>query len=235
MTSPEENEQQTADGQQPDANPFPPTEEAASSPSGGGAAESGGGGQIDPLESAEFLDIEVLEPDVGPTAHELGLELPDDPNEAQDLLLRELSEARQEAGEHLEMLQRVAADFDNFRRRIERDQAENVERASQRVIEGLLPTLDAFDAATASEPQSPSEEKIREGVLSTRSQLLETLAREGFEAIPATGEGFDPRVHEAVSGPGDGDGDLIVGAELRRGYVMRGRVIRPSLVTVEHA
>ncbi len=239
MTSPEESEQQTADGQQPDANPFPPTEEGGSSPSGGGGGggAADGGGQTGPLEAAEFLDIEVLEPDTGPTAHELGLELPDDPDEAQELLLRELGEARQEAGEHLDMLQRVAADFDNFRRRVERDQAENVERASQRVIEGLLPTLDAFDAATAVEPQSPSEEKIREGVLSTRGQLLETLAREGFEPIPATGEVFDPKVHEAVSGPGDddGDGDLIVGAELRRGYVMRGRVIRPSLVTVEHA
>lgn len=227
MTSPEESEQQTADSQQPDAAPVPPAE-------GRGDAEErsdDAGGRV------ELQHVEVLGPDTGPTAHELGLELPDDPDEAQELLLRELGEARQEASEHLEMLQRVAADFDNFRRRVERDQAENVERASQRVIEGLLPTLDAFDAATAVEPQSPSEEKIREGVLSTRSQLLETLAREGFEPIPATGEVFDPKVHEAVSGPGDGDGDgdLIVGAELRRGYVMRGRVIRPSLVTVEHA
>ncbi|MEA3502327.1 MAG: nucleotide exchange factor GrpE [Actinomycetota bacterium] len=179
----------------------------------------------------------MTEVDDGPTAHDLGLELPDDQGEAQKLLLRELGEARQEAGEHLEMLQRVAADFDNFRRRVERDQAENVERASQRVIEGLLPTLDAFDAATAFEPQSPSEEKIREGIVSTRSQLLETLAREGFEPIAAAGEAFDPKVHEAVSGPsaGEGNGDLIVGAELRRGYVMRGRVIRPSLVMVDHA
>ncbi len=181
-------------------------------------------------------DLAVFEGEGGPTAHDLGLELPHDPDEVRELLLRELSEARQEAGEHLEMLQRVAADFDNFRRRIERDQTENVERASQRVIEGLLPTLDAFDAATAFEPQSPSEEKIREGMVSTRSQLLETLAREGFEPIAAAGEAFDPKVHEAVSGPGaGGDGDLVVGAELRRGYIMRGRVIRPSLVMVEHA
>ena len=71
--------------------------------------------------------------------------------------------------------------------------------------------------------------------MSTRSQLLETLAREGFEPIPAGGEVFDPKVHEAVSGPGEGSGDLVVGAELRRGYVMRGRVVRPSLVMVEHA
>ncbi len=215
--------------------PVPATDTAVSSPSGGGGGggAADGGGQTDPLEAVEAQDLAVTDPE--PTAHDLGIELPEDPSEAISLLLRELSEARQESGEHLEMLQRVAADFDNFRRRVERDQAENVERASQRVIEGLLPTLDAFDAATAFEPQSPSEEKIREGVLSTRSQLLETLAREGFEPIPATGEVFDPKVHEAVSGPDEGNGDLIVGAELRRGYVMRGRVIRPSLVTVQHA
>jgi molecular chaperone GrpE len=234
MTSPEDSQEPRAESQDLGT---------ASSPSGGGAAEGGGGGQTghqtpdtsrQPDEQHDLV-VEIVERDAGPTAHELGLELPDDPNEAQALLLRELGEARQEAGEHLEMLQRVAADFDNFRRRVERDQAENVERASQRVIEGLLPTLDAFDAATAFEPQSPSEERIRDGVLSTRSQLLETLAREGFEPIPTTGEAFDPKVHEAVSGPGQGNGELIVGAELRRGYVMRGRVIRPSLVTVEHA
>jgi molecular chaperone GrpE len=178
-------------------------------------------------------DLVILEP--GPTAHELGLELPEDSEEAQALLLRELSEARQEAGEQLEMLQRVAADFDNYRRRVERDQVENVERASQRVIESLLPTLDAFDAATVIEPQTPSEEKMLEGMLSTRAQLLETLEREGFAPIPAVGELFDPKVHEAVSGPGEGEGELLVDAELRRGYVMRGRVIRPSLVSVKHA
>ena len=61
--------------------------------------------------------------------------------------------------------------------------------------------------------------------------LLETLEREGFAPIPAVGEPFDPKVHEAVSGPGesDGEGELLVDVELRRGYVMRGRVIRPSL------
>ena len=222
MTSPEERQQTTDHRPQtePDLSPRPPD----------GGPQGGSDG------AAGVVEIEILEPGAGPTAHELGIELPDDPAAAQDLLLRELHEARQEAGEQLAMLQRVAADFDNYRRRIERDQTENVERASQRVIEGLLPTLDAFDAATAFEPQSPSEQKIWDGMASTRSQLLETLAREGFDPIPAAGEVFDPKVHEAVSGPGGGgDGDLVVGAELRRGYVMRGRVIRPSLVAVEHA
>jgi molecular chaperone GrpE len=216
MTSPDDGFEQRASINEPDD----------SSPSGGGIVP-------DPDSTSDLDEIVILEP--GPTAHELGLELPEDPDEAQALLLRELSEARQEAGEQLEMLQRVAADFDNYRRRIERDQAENVERASQRVIESLLPTLDAFDAATAFEPQTPTEQNTLDGMVSTRAQMLETLAREGFEPIPAAGELFDPKVHEAVSGPGDGEGDLVVDAELRRGYAMRGRVIRPSLVTVKHA
>jgi molecular chaperone GrpE len=211
-------------------------EPADPSPSGGGGgatADEEVHASITPDTPDTLDDLVILES--GPTAHELGLELPEDPEEAQALLLRELSEARQEAGEQLEMLQRVAADFDNYRRRVERDQVENVERASQRVIESLLPTLDAFDAATMLEPKTPSEEKMLEGMLSTRAQLLETLEREGFTSIPAVGEPFDPKVHEAVSGPGEGEGELLVDAELRRGYIMRGRVIRPSLVSVKHA
>lgn len=222
MTSPDDRRQSPVAGHQSDE-PVSPAPSASGEESGGAA-----GSDVEIVD-----DVVILE--AGPTAHELGLELPEDPEEAQALLLRELSEARQEAGEQLEMLQRVAADFDNYRRRVERDQAENVERASQRVIESLLPTLDAFDAATAFEPQTPGEQNTLDGMISTRTQLLETLAREGFEPIPASGEVFDPKVHEAVSGPGDGDGDLFVDAELRRGYVMRGRVIRPSLVTVKHA
>ena len=222
MTSPEERYQPSVADHQSDEPASP-----ATSPSG-----AAGSGEV--ADSVEIVDDVVLL-EAGPTAHDLGLELPEDPDEAQALLLRELSEARQEAGEQLEMLQRVAADFDNYRRRVERDQAENVERASQRVIESLLPTLDAFDAATAFEPQSPTEQKTFDGMVSTRAQMLETLAREGFEPIAAAGEHFDPKVHEAVSGPAGGEGDLVVDAELRRGYVMRGRVIRPSLVTVKHA
>ena len=198
-------------------------------------------GATEPTAEAETLEraprsaVEWLETE--PTGAELGLDLPTDPEESQRILLRELAEARQESGELLETLQRIAADFDNFRRRVQRDQAENVERASQRVVESLLPTLDSFDAALAYEPATPSEEKLLDGMRSTHTQLLETLARVGFEPIAATAEPFDPKVHEAVSGPtveGDGD-DLVVSAELRRGYTMHGRVIRPSLVAVGHA
>lgn len=190
--------------------------------------------ELSSREGEESSEL-AIDQEVETSAHDLGLELPSDRDAAEALLLRELAGARMEAGETLESLQRLAAEFDNFRRRVERDHTENVERASQRVIESLLPTLDAFDAAIAFEPQTDSENKILEGMRSTRTHLLETLARDGFEPIPAVGEPFDPSVHEAVSGVQGGDGDLVVNSELRRGYTMRGRVIRPTLVTVDHA
>jgi molecular chaperone GrpE len=172
--------------------------------------------------------------DAGNSAESLGLALPDDPEEAQTLLIRELGEARQESGELLANLQRVAAEFDNFRKRTERDQLENVQRASQRVIESLLPALDSLDAALMLEATTEGEEKMLEGMRSTHDLLIEALQQDGLEAIPAVGHPFDPAVHEAVSVI-PGEGDQIVQQELRKGYVMRGRVIRPSLVIVGHA
>ena len=110
------------------------------------------------------------------------------------------------------------------------------QRASQRLVEAILPALDSFDAALAYAPQTEAEHKLIDGMQSTHGQLLEILGREGFVRDPAEGALFDPAVDEAVSGPpADGDGDLVVASELRRGYTMQGRLIRPSLVTVEHA
>ena len=109
--------------------------------------------------------------------------------------------------------------------------AENIERASQRVVTGLLPVLDSFDLAVAHEPASESEAKLLGGVNGTRQQLLDALAAEGLTSIPAVGEPFDPEVHEAVSMEGSPEHPVVI-AEMRRGYTLHGRVLRPSLVTV---
>lgn len=177
-------------------------------------------------------DETALEPEA--SADQLGLSLPDDPHEAQHLLMRELTEARQDAGELMANLQRVAAEFDNYRKRTERDQIENVRRAGQRVIESLFPTLDSLDAALGIEATSENEEKMLEGMRGTEALLLESLKNEGCEPIVALGQPFDPAVHEAVSVV-PGEGDQVVTQELRKGYVMRGRVVRPTLVIVGHA
>jgi molecular chaperone GrpE len=186
-------------------------------------------------ESDVVVAAEVIEfPDNDSAAEKLGLAIPDDPAEAQALLLRELDEARQMSDESLANLRRVAAEFDNYRKRIERDQAENVVRASQRLVELLLPALDSFDAAIATDAQTDTEAKMLEGMTGTRSQLTDALVHEGVEPIDAVGHAFDPALHEAVSVI-PGEGEQIVQQELRRGYTMRGRVIRPSLVVVGHA
>lgn len=185
-------------------------------------------------EDSVIESVEVVELAPQPTAEALGLSLPDDPDEAKAILLSELLEAREETGELLDNFQRLAAEFDNYRKRTERDQVDNVQRAGQRVIESLLPALDSFDAALAIEATTESEERMLEGMRSTHVLVVEALGREGFEVIPAVGHAFDPALHEAVSVV-PGDGEQVVEQELRKGYVMRGRVIRPSLVIVGHA
>ncbi|MGI9667838.1 MAG: nucleotide exchange factor GrpE [Acidimicrobiia bacterium] len=198
-------------------------------------------GVSSPIEGEEHAapqppDVAPVDtPEPAPTAEHLGLSLPDDPDEAKHLLLRELEESRQEVGELLTNLQRIAAEFDNYRKRTERDQIENVQRAGQRLIESLLPTLDSLDAALAIEATTEGEERMLEGMRGTEALLLEALAPDGFERINALGTPFDPALHEAVQVvPGDGD-EQVVQQVLRKGYVMRGRVIRPSLVIVGHA
>lgn len=166
------------------------------------------------------------------SAESLGLDLPDDPDEAKQALLTAVHEARAEAGTYLDDLRRVAADFDNFRKRAVRDQQHIVDRASERVLSNMLPVLDSFDAALAIEATTETEEQLLRGMRSTHAQLMDVLAKEGLEPIQTIGEPFDPEVHEAVMTSG-GNGPLIVSQELRRGYTLRGRVLRASLVALE--
>lgn len=172
-------------------------------------------------------------PDVPALLDELGLTLPSDNTAAVDLLIGELARSRAEAGSYLDDLRRVAADFDNFRKRALRDQQVTVERAAERVIAAVLPVLDSFDAALAVEPQSESERKLVDGVKGTYSQLFDALAKEGLEILPALGEPFDPEIHEAVISPADGDGRLVVSHELRRGYRLGDKLLRATLVALE--
>ena len=162
----------------------------------------------------------------------LGLSLPDDPAEARDALLRALDEARNEASSYLDDLRRVAADFENFRKRMTREQQLLVDRASERVVKAVLPVLDSFDAALSIEATTETEEKLLGGMRGTHAQLLDVLTKEGLEVIFAVGEPFDPELHEAVMSSGDGE-RLVVSQELRRGYRLHGRVIRATLVALE--
>jgi molecular chaperone GrpE len=189
--------------------------------------ENGGEGTDRVVEA-----LPVEKADQTPDPHSLGLELPDDPDEAVKLLLVELAEARDEATSYLDDLKRVAADFDNYRKRTARDSATMFDRATEKVVRSLMPVLDTFDAALNAEPKTETEKQLYSGMLNTREQLLDALKSEGLEVIPTIDEPFDPEVHEPVGAPG-GNGELIVTEELRRGYRLGGKVLRAALVSVE--
>ncbi len=171
-------------------------------------------------------------PDQTPDPHSLGLELPEDPDEAIALLLREVAEAREEASSYLDDLKRVAADFDNYRKRSMRESATMVDRAAERVIRNLMPVLDTFDAGLNIDAKTDSERQLYSGLINTRQQLLKALEAEGLEVIPTIGERFNPEIHEPAGAPG-GEGELIVSDELRRGYTLNGKVLRAALVSLE--
>lgn len=187
---------------------------------------------IDISPDEETVEAELVPATETPDPHALGLELPADKDSAIEMLLVELKSARDEGGSYLDDLRRVAADFDNYRKRTTRESAVMLDRATEKVVIGLMPVLDSFDAALQTEPKTDTEKKLYSGMLNTREQLLNALKNEGLEIIPTIDEPFDPEFHEPVGAP-SGNGALTVTQELRRGYRLRGKVLRAALVVVD--
>jgi molecular chaperone GrpE len=150
--------------------------------------------------------------------------------------LSQLSQLEGERNELADTLRRVQADFENYRKRVLREQTALVERATERLVADLLPVLDSFDGAVGSfgSADTPEAEKVRDGVLSIRAQLGTVLEKAGLERVDATGAEFDPNEHEAVM-QDDGDGEPRVAEILRTGYRLKGRVLRPAMVRVTRA
>jgi molecular chaperone GrpE len=175
---------------------------------------------------------EIVQAEGATDAGALGIELPADKDQAIELLLSHLEESRDEATSYLDDLKRVAADFDNYRKRTTREQSLVLDRAAERVVRELMPVLDSFDAALAIEAPTDAERQLLSGMINTRGQLLAALEQEGLEVIQTIGEQFDPELHEPVGAP-DGITDFVVSEELRRGYRLKGRVLRPAMVMLE--
>jgi molecular chaperone GrpE len=151
-----------------------------------------------------------------------------------DADVSELEAARREAAEYRDHLQRLAAEFENYRKRVLKEQTRAVELASEPVIRRLLEVLDEFDLALMAAERKPDFDRFLHGVELVYAKLAEILRSEGLEAIEAMGKPFDPERHEALmqSEGGDGDGELTVADVLRRGYTLKGRVVRPAGVRV---
>lgn len=144
----------------------------------------------------------------------------------------DLAELETERAELVDTLRRVQADFENYRKRVLREQTALVDRATDRLVEDLLPVLDSFEGALASiTPETPEMEKLLDGVQGIHAQLMAVLAKNGLERIEADGNPFDPNEHEAVLHD-EGEGEPRVAETMRTGYKLKGKVIRPALVRV---
>jgi|SRR5215216_6741427 molecular chaperone GrpE len=131
---------------------------------------------------------------------------------------------------HLDQLKRVAAEFDNYRKRVARDQQSLAARAHERLVKELLPVLDdlerALDAA-----EEHQEAKLEDGVRLVHRELQEALAKEGLEEIATNGR-FDPHVHEALLSQPSGEEEGAIVEVLQKGYRLGDRVLRPARVVV---
>ncbi len=189
-------ESQAAETQEPDASASPPDEALTTDPAP--AETSGAGASADDLDDddIELSDIEAR-------------------------LLDDLDRLQSERNDYLDQLLRTRADFDNYRKRIQKQQSEHQERAAEALVEKLLEPLDTFELAVAH----------GQGFEQARDMLVAILTKEGLERIDPAGEAFDPNEADAVAHE-DGEGGPVVSEVLRPGYRWKGRVIRPAMVKV---
>ena len=142
-----------------------------------------------------------------------------------------LAEVTRERDEYLDTLQRLKAEFDNYRKRTARDQQQLAARAHERLVKELLPVLDDLERALAA-AEEHEEAKLEEGVRLVHRSLAEALRKEGLEEIETEGQ-FDPHVHEALlSQPDDDKESGAILDVLQKGYRIGDRVVRPARVIV---
>ena len=143
----------------------------------------------------------------------------------------ERSDIERQRDDYLDALQRLQAEFENYRKRVARTSDDAVSRATGDLVVKLLPVLDAFDLAQAHFASTLSDEAL--ALSQARGLLLDTLAKDGLERIADVGVPFDPQVHDAVAHvEGDG-GEQVVDEVLRAGYRWKGGVLRPAMVKVK--
>jgi len=145
----------------------------------------------------------------------------------------DLRAAQGEAQQYLDHLRRLQAEFDNYRKRVVKEQTELAELGALPVARRLLEVLDDFELALMSAEDQPDLDRFVKGVELVYAKLVDALKAEGLERMQAEGAPFDPERHEALMQTGEGEGDPVVVDVLRPGYTLKGRVLRPAGVRVE--
>jgi len=196
-----------------------------------GTEQSGGENQAGPASPAHYSKSERAEK---PARPEAASHVRDKRHTAEPDLQTQLERAKKEAAEHLDDLKRLQAEFENYRKRVLREQTSLVGRASEQLVERLLPILDNFELALIAADRTKDYEALVRGVEIVFGELMDLLHKEGLKKIDAVGKPFDPTHHEAVLEVGDGppDGEPVVAEVVRNGYTLKGKVVRPAMVKV---
>jgi molecular chaperone GrpE len=145
----------------------------------------------------------------------------------------DITPLQQERDDLYERLLRTTAEFDNYRKRTDRERRSLQESASAEVMQDLLPVIDDLERALRATETGgdPALERYRQGFALIHRQLLDVLRRRGVEPLAVVGEDFDPEWHESVATePADGRRDGEITAEIRRGYRLGPRLLRPAMV-----
>ncbi len=172
---------------------------------------------------------------------DLSIEEPDPATQAMLAQIDRLAQERDRAGEEnkrlLDQLARSRAEFDNFRKRTERERREWSEYAAMETVREMLPVLDGLERALAStatvDVETGACAELRAGIEHIARQMYDTLTRMGLRPIPAAGEAFDPHLHEAVETvETDEYEDHTIVDEWQRGYRFKDKLLRPAMVKV---
>lgn len=155
--------------------------------------------------------------------------------EVPEVGLEELKKQAAQAAEHWNNLLRTTADFDNFRKRVARERQDLIRYASDGLMQKLIPVLDNFEAALAATSNAGEDaaKSLQTGVAMIHQQLRTALADSGLKEIDAAGQPFDPNFHEAVAQEASEalpEGQVV--RQLRRGYQLHDRLLRPASVIV---
>jgi len=178
-------------------------------------------------ESTDVVDEKVAESSPEEVAGETAEEEPVSEPTVEDQLA-DLQKALQESDDRLK---RLSADFENFRRRTAKEKLEVGDVVTQNILTDMLPLLNNFERAIGTE--NNDAEGFRKGVEMIFTQFQETLKKHGLEAIDTKDAKFDPNFHQAVMRVENSElEDDTIAAELAKGYIVKGRVIRPSMVQV---
>ena len=156
----------------------------------------------------------------------------DPPAAGETSLAEELQKLKAEKEELMQTMIRRQADFENFKKRTERDRFEEGRRGVERLVVDLIPVLDAFDRALQAH-DDPAYEEYRKGITLIRKQLWDSVAKHGVQRIEAAGKIFDPHLHQAIERLETEDfPDGFIVAVFQDGYMFNGRVLRPAIVRV---